>query len=294
MLIVDWGTTSLRIYKIREPGLVEEVIESRLGIMNVTNNDFSSVLSELLNPSDMNDQIVMFGMIGSKNGWHETPYVQAPTAVNELINHAQKYSWASDSESITPFWIMPGVKLEKSDGQVEVMRGEETQIIGFLETEPTFNGKIVLPGTHSKWIAIRDGYINDIRTYMTGDVYNAVLDSTILKYTTLQNCEPCTKSFLHGAELSSKKQSITNLMFQARSKVLNYEWDPSEATNYLSGLLIGHEVRQELASNEDIRIIGCGELSNRYSAIFSYLNHHADVIDQSVVSYCETTFKSLL
>ena len=62
MLIVDWGTTSLRIYKIREPGLVEEVIESRLGIMNVNNNDFSSVLSELLNPSDMNDQIVMVGM----------------------------------------------------------------------------------------------------------------------------------------------------------------------------------------------------------------------------------------
>ncbi len=169
---VDWGTTSARAYRIDAGGAVLETRAAPLGIQQVR-GDFAGALDALL--GDWRHESIprlACGMIGSRQGWIEAPYVECPAAAASLARGIVE----TPDRALT---IVPGLVDRDDEGVPDVMRGEETQIVGAVagDASPTL---AVLPGTHSKWAIARDGAIASFATYMTGEVYAVLREHSIL------------------------------------------------------------------------------------------------------------------
>jgi len=181
MLIgVDWGTTQLRAYLVGADGEVVARSRSSAGLANVANGGFEAALLDAI--ADLRGEaphapVLLSGMVGSRQGWVEAPYVAAPAGLDDLAAAVV----GLDAPSLGQVALVPGVAMGMDGGTLaDVMRGEETQVMGALDGLGRASGTLVLPGTHSKWVRARDGMIRNFRTYMTGDVYGAVGRHTIL------------------------------------------------------------------------------------------------------------------
>jgi 2-dehydro-3-deoxygalactonokinase len=173
---VDWGTSAFRAVLLDAAGNILDRRSGPHGIMTVTDGDFARVLStqigEWLNRARV--PVIMSGMIGSRQGWMEAPYVSAPAGLADLA--AALLPVPLDAADVR---IVPGVAVAATSMR-DVMRGEETQIFGALATSGATDGRFVLPGTHSKWVAVEGGRIAAFSTYMTGEIFAACRKHTIL------------------------------------------------------------------------------------------------------------------
>jgi 2-dehydro-3-deoxygalactonokinase len=168
MIAIDWGTSSLRAYRLDRAGAIVEKRSAPLGIMHVEGGRFAEALeSQVDDWLEAGDgPMVMSGMIGSRQGWKEAAYVECPAGAEQIGARLQPVSWGGGREA----WIAPGLSCRDPGGVPDVMRGEETQILGVLETLPKA-AWICLPGTHSKWVEVRDGRIHSFTTHMTGEAF---------------------------------------------------------------------------------------------------------------------------
>ena len=207
----DWGTTSLRAYLLGRDAQIIEKIEAQKGIMSVKDGDFEKVFEEIVGTwMDLYPTcpIVLSGMIGSRQGWLEAPYIECPAQLNQL---AKKLTVINLIRKRKVF-LVPGLTFKDEEGIPDVMRGEEIQILGSSSTVDQKEQLICLPGSHSKWVRVSCGNVIAFSTYMTGETYEAVRKNTILSKT----LEPDTwseEAFMSGVQYSKRNKNTSFLNF---------------------------------------------------------------------------------
>lgn len=269
---LDWGTSSLRAYRMGAKGRVLEQREASCGIMQLQSagdDAFEQAMDATC--GDWLDEapgvaLIASGMIGSAQGWRETPYVECPVKVEQLSAALTRISTRRGHD----LWLVPGVIQRGS--LPELMRGEETQVFGLLaeaDDEPLLIG---LPGTHSKWVAVESGQLASFHTFMTGEVHAALLGHTILGKTLVANPEPFdAAAFERGLYVarSAEGGGLLSTIFSSRSLVLTGELKGAGQADYLSGLLIGYELLAmaklyQPDPQQPIALVGSAVLCERY------------------------------
>ena len=243
---IDWGITSFRAYLMTRAGEVRDTVVKEAGILHVPDGDFDRVLVESVGPwlaQASDTPAIASGMIGSRQGWVEAPYVSCPAGVAEL---AAKLVPVSTRLGAT-LWLVPGIMHVEEDGTPDVARGEETQIIGSLDGEDTGEHLYVLPGTHTKWALVRAGRIIWFATFMTGEVFALLCEHSILGRL-MEGDRDDSQAFRRGLALAARKTpaggGLLRRLFSVRTLGLFGELPSTALRSYLSGLLIGSEIAE--------------------------------------------------
>ncbi|TNF20289.1 MAG: 2-dehydro-3-deoxygalactonokinase [Rhodobacteraceae bacterium] len=260
---LDWGTSSFRAALIGAEGRVLDRLAAPEGIMHVEGGRFEAAFTRLLAPWAQHAglPVLASGMITSRNGWVETPYAGLPAGEADLAAAMQVHR--TGEGRVVHF--VTGLATE-ADGAPDVMRGEETQIVGAVAAGIRA-GRFVMPGTHSKWVEVAQGRITGFSTWMTGDIFAALRDHTILK--ALMVAGPFhDEGFRLGVAAGlSAGSDLLHRLFHARSLPL-FDKIPAEASaDYLSGMLIGAEIAggsADLQAQGPVTIIGRDDLADRY------------------------------
>jgi 2-dehydro-3-deoxygalactonokinase len=260
LIAVDWGTSALRGARLDETGRVLEEKSAPLGILNVPNGDFAGIFASLFSDwmKPAGTVCLISGMAGSRQGWIEAPYVACPAGPDELKRHLH---WIEPGRIA----IVPGLS-DEQDEVPDVMRGEEVQIFGAMRLAGLSEGLLVLPGTHSKWATVRDGRVTGFRTCMTGEFYGLLSQHSILARTLEADAALDEAVFLRGVTRAGNDEGLLHNAFGARALALFGRLSPAESASYLSGLLIGEELRlQKLPAEGEVIAIGAATLTARYA-----------------------------
>ncbi len=272
MIAVDWGTSSLRAYRLDAAGDVLDQRSSATGLL-ACGGRFEAILAEHVD-GWADGAILMAGMIGSRSGWCEVPYTVCPAGLVEIAAGMREISAASLSGR--RIWIVPGVVHRSPQLPPEVMRGEETQLLGLAEhlvgTGPHW---VCLPGTHSKWVKLEDGRIQSLRTAMTGELYALLrrhsLLATMMPEPTGADVDD-EAAFARGVAASAGPGGLLHQLFGVRTLGIFAQLDGAQAPSYLSGLLIGHELRELLPGDAAVvNLVGAGHLTLRYARALGQL-----------------------
>ncbi|WP_068117311.1 2-dehydro-3-deoxygalactonokinase [Tropicimonas marinistellae] len=260
---VDWGTTSFRAYLLGTGGAILRRIELRRGILHVEEGDFEGFFRTHVGPwlTEYPLPVIVSGMITSRNGWIETPYVELPAGPEELAEKLTAHRLADGLE----IYFITGATALDATGAPDVMRGEETEIAGALDTGLT-DGLLVMPGTHSKWVKLSTGRIAAFETFMTGEVFAALRDATILGKL-MAGTEPAPEAFARGVRAGfASPGALLHRLFHARTLPLMGLLEEWETADFLSGLLIGTEIGAAIAGRDIdcVSIIGRSDLARRY------------------------------
>jgi len=272
MLAVDWGTSSLRIYRLDADGVVRDTRYSPKGILNIEDSAFGVTLDAEAGDWIANGEtpIVMSGMVGSRQGWVETSYVPCPAGIGDIASNLSEVNWNTHRA-----WIAPGLRCRRASGVHDVMRGEEVQIFGIADDLGAGEHCICLPGTHSKWVSVRDRKIDSFATHMTGEVFAILKEHSILGRTMTVDHFSET-AFLNGVARSSHPDGLLHHLFGVRAQVLSDELAAEETASYLSGILIGHELRSSTSDRGEIHLLGAAELTRLYALAASAM--HVDTV----------------
>ncbi|MCP3722168.1 2-dehydro-3-deoxygalactonokinase [Paraburkholderia sp. CNPSo 3272] len=266
LIALDWGTTSLRAYLFDAAGKVIATRVSTAGIMNLPvpaeEGGFDAAFDEACGvwlAQAPSLPVLAAGMVGSAQGWVQAPYVETPASAQALVAGIVRVRAACGAEvAVVPGVLEPGAL-------PNVMRGEETQIFGALgasrdEAEPQ-TALVGLPGTHAKWVVVEGERIARFYTFMTGEVYAALCAHTILGRTMKHPVEPDTAAFLRGVSVA-REQGCVGLLataFSTRTLGLTAQLAADEQPDYLSGLVIGHELAglEAALARRDVALAGC-------------------------------------
>jgi 2-dehydro-3-deoxygalactonokinase len=249
LIALDWGTSSLRAYLLGDGGMVLERRAQPLGILQVPDRDYDAVFRSIVGDwRARNPELpaLASGMIGSAQGWIEAPYASLPADVASVAQ-------ALATVPGTRLRIVPG--LAQRDGAPDVMRGEETQLFGALAESAALadGGVAVLPGTHAKWARLSRGRVVGFTTYMTGELFAVLSRHSILGRMAgaagrdVEQGAAFARGVRHARDVAG---GLANLVFSARSTVLVGDLPAEDSLDYLSGILIGDEVRAGLAAGD--------------------------------------------
>jgi len=266
IIALDWGTTSLRAWRLDREGNITETRNRGRGITAVPDGRFNEELHRLVGDwmtAYPEARLIACGMIGSKNGWREVPYAPCPA-------HAETLAAGITSLEVTggrELLLVPGVRFE-SQARTDVMRGEETQILGALADNAS--GLVVLPGTHAKWAHVKNGSVTDFSTYLTGELFSAVKTATLIG--TMVGA-PVSEALFSRAvrEALTDGAGLLNPLFALRADVLNGRYPESEVADRLSGLLIGTELKeafQRYGTPSALTLVGGDSLCRLYELAF--------------------------
>ena len=260
MIAVDWGSSNFRAFRMSDDGVILERRTSAAGVLSIQGGRFEETLFEQLGDwlEAGESRILLSGMVGSRQGLVETAYLQCPVGLADLAKAVVKVN-LDGMEAL----LIPGVATTDSYGVPEVMRGEETQAMGMLDACGGA-GIICVPGTHSKWINIADNAIASFITCMTGDVFSALRNGTILSRTMTVGNHMNNAAFLRGVARSADAGGLLHHLFSVRTLALMDDLAPSDSSSYLSGLLIGHEVRSVMPADAHVHLVGNAVLSSLY------------------------------
>lgn len=259
---VDWGASKLRVWIIDAAGEVLAELASDQGTSGLAPDAFEPVLLEMLQPylGDAPLPVICCGMVGAKQGWIETPYIAVPAAPPG----AKEAVRAKTCDPRLKVYIVPGMMQAKP---ADVMRGEETQIAGFLAEEPEFFGTLCLPGTHTKWVQVSAGEVVSFRTFMTGELFSVLTQRSVLDHS-MQAMGWSQEGFDGGvADGLSSPEQFSGRLFSLRAESLLNDVHPAEAEARLSGLLIGIELAGARGYwlGQDIALIGSADLTALYA-----------------------------
>jgi 2-dehydro-3-deoxygalactonokinase len=200
-------------------------------------------------------------MAGSKQGWVEAPYCACPAGRVEVGRQIIDI----DALPGARISIVPGLRDEHA-GVPDVMRGEEVQIFGAMALMDVDEGVFVLPGTHNKWATVKKGRVKGFRTFMTGEFYALLSQHSILARTLDANAPLDEAAFVEGVTRSDNGQGLLHNAFGTRTLALFERMPTQELASYLSGLLIGEELRtQSLHASGEVVLIGSPALTQRYT-----------------------------
>ena len=279
---VDWGTSSFRSWLMSADG--GAIAESRgsEGMLHCVGDGFAPVLYDHLAKLGAPDglPVLICGMAGARQGWREAPYLKTPTRLEALHEGAIRVDAPGDVR------ILPGIAQAQAD-RPDVMRGEETQLLGV--TAPDFTGLACIPGTHSKWIKIKQGHVVEFSTYMTGELFSVISQHSILAHAVEKDSSSGAASdpFREGlAAALAAPSGLTASLFRLRaSQLLGFE-QRNDGAARLSGLLIGTEIADVLHRHgtQSLRLIGAGQLGRLYEAALKAQGFHVTVVDAEEAS----------
>ena len=275
LVMVDWGTSSLRAAYARH----DQVLQTRhsdQGILKVPSGGFPSTLHDLCGDwlSEPEVLCLISGMAGSAQGWALAPYCPCPAGEAELAGHLH---WIEPGRLA----LVPGLSCEHPHAP-DVMRGEEVQILGVLQLHGLRDARLVLPGTHSKWVTVSAGRIEHFSTYMTGELYAVMRQHSILGRTLppMSSDEPLdAEHFDQGVQRSLQGGSLLHHLFGVRTLSLMERASPTALASYLSGLVIGEELHaQHLPPGSTVWVVGSAALQSRYHRALALLDVQAQAL----------------
>jgi 2-dehydro-3-deoxygalactonokinase len=239
LLACDWGTTNLRAWTLDAAGQVVARREFDLGVSRLAPGEaarrFEAEVQPALAAQDL--PAILCGMVGSNLGWTSAPYADCPAGLADLARNLVAVeahaAWVR---------IVPGVRCPGLAGAPDVMRGEETQLLGWIAGHPDrARGRHLVchPGTHAKWVVVEDGRIARFLTAMTGELFAVLSRHSVLR-SAGEADDPA--AFEAGLAAAGEGDGLAARLFTARSRVVG-GGQPAETTpGYLSGLLIGADV----------------------------------------------------
>ena len=266
LVAVDWGTSSLRGALIAPDG---EVLEERAlarGILSVAVGEFPAVFGssfgDWMKPGTL---CLISGMAGSRQGWREAPYCACPAGFGDIAAHLE---WVEPGRIA----IVPGLSIDQ-DGVPDVMRGEETQVFGALQLLGLNHARLVLPGTHSKWVTVTHGRVTDFSTWMTGEFYALLRQHSILaRMLPGEEPAPDAAAFEQGVTQALRGVGLLHTAFSTRTLSLFERMSRDRLPSYLSGLVIGEELKaQKLQTGESVVLMGAEALTARYEQALAQL-----------------------
>lgn len=299
MIAIDWGTSSLRGYLLDAGGKVLEQRRGSDGIL-ACQGRFAEVLSALID--GWAGPVLLSGMIGSRNGWVEQAYLPCPADTAALAQAMRSYDDLLPGRTL---WFVPGVSTGEQRGVLDasaskrhsvpdantdeqhgmpdigtgerhsvpdVMRGEETQLVGLIAALGDGEHVACLPGTHSKWAQIANGQLTGFATVMTGELYAVLRQHSILgKLMQDDHTELDGDAFLQGIDRSADPGGLSHHLFGARTLGLFDRLTATALPSYLSGLLIGHELREHRGGHAIVHLVGSPALAQRYALALQHL-----------------------
>jgi 2-dehydro-3-deoxygalactonokinase len=241
-IALDWGTSSFRAYLMNGDGTIQETIAAPHGILAVKDSAFDETLESHIGHWDKALPIMASGMITSRQGWVELPYVACPANLKSIAAAVHPHT----SKLGRRLFFVPGISTRNAQGIPDVIRGEETQVLGASQggTE-----HFVTPGTHSKWINVSNGEIKSFSTYMTGEVFALLKNHSILgRLMTGETSNPA--AFEQGVRTGLKDPAgFLHHIFSTRTFALFNEIPTDHLSSYLSGQVIGTEIAHAIAKN---------------------------------------------
>jgi 2-dehydro-3-deoxygalactonokinase len=264
VIAIDWGSSSLRAYRLGDDGAILDQRRADLGVLSCDGR-FADVLVRHLDGWD-DARIMMCGMVGGRGGWMEVPYVECPAGEHEIAAAIAPLENDSTLFADRDLRIVPGMIDRGSSPIADVMRGEETQIIGLLESLGEGVHTICLPGTHSKWVQVRDHAVSSVRTAMTGEAYALFRTHSVLARLMATEDPPFdAAAFDDGLQRSGDAGGLLHHLFGIRTAGLLGRLSDTQSPSYLSGLLIGHEIRAQAPRPPCVHLIGNDRLLTVYT-----------------------------
>lgn len=280
VLLADWGTTSRRAWLVDDQGGVVASVEDRRGMSTVEPGGWQAAFDDLKRSLGHAEPrlSLLCGMVGSRSGWREAPYLACPAALPDLFD---KLCWAVPGAIA----IVPGICTLR-EGSADVMRGEETQVLGAVADGLVARDSFAcLPGTHTKWVTVRGGQVEQFRTVMTGELF-ALLQagSTLAEHAS--GAVDAGPDFDAGVDRGLESGAPTADVFAVRAHALLGTGLIGNGAAYLSGLLIGADLRAGLAMSEQrtVEIIGTRELTALYAHALARAGRKARTVDGGVAA----------
>ncbi len=262
---IDWGSSSFRAYKFDEMGCVTDTVSSSAGIKTIVDQNFEVVLHSAIGHwLEAGDEVLLSGMITSRHGWIETPYLECPVKLERLYDNAVSHSLSHQVRAL----FLPGVCVRSP--AADVMRGEELQLYGALNHDEQV---VVLPGTHSKWASLSQGVLKEFRTVITGELFDLLRNQSLVGALATSD-QWVESSFVHGVREGYSSENIITRLFSARSSVLLEQLEANAVHSYLSGLLIGNEISEmdTMLNANPVMLVGSESLVASYLCAFNALS----------------------
>jgi 2-dehydro-3-deoxygalactonokinase len=260
MIAINWGSSNFRAYRLDLNGNVQAERTSGRGAATVPQDGFpDAIIAEVGDWIRAGEsRLLMSGMVGSRLGWKEAPYIQVPATFDQVASKVIRLE-----VDLVDARIVPGLIGMDESGVPEVIRGEETEMLG-AECAISDSRYLCLPGTHTKWVRMEDATIAAFTTSMTGDVFRAIRDGTILR-SVVPHIEFNQEAFLQGVARSIQPGELLHHLFGVRTLVLTGRMEEASSSSYLSGLLIGHDIKAMIRTREAVHLIGAPELCLLYA-----------------------------
>ncbi len=278
---VDWGTSSFRLWLIGKDDSVLAESRGNEGMTTAAKTGFSDVLASHLAKANAPESlpVIICGMAGAKQGWVEAGYVDVPASLSSILTGA--VSVPGQRRDVR---ILPGLA-QRDQARPDVMRGEETQLLGALGPQSTGSQAVCMPGTHSKWVHVKNGRVTGFSSFMTGELFDAISKHTILSHAIAgADQSPADEAAFESAVKAAydRPAMATNLFFTARSGQLLHGLTAAAAQAKISGTLIGLEIAgamSDAGTGVDITLVAAGRLQGLYEAAFKALSLSYNTID---------------
>lgn len=280
MIGVDWGTSSLRAYRLGADGGVLDRLDKPGGILTVAAGGFPAALTEAIGPwlAAGESRVLLCGMVGSRQGWVEAPYLRCPAGPAEIA--AATIPVPFEAAEVR---LVPGLTTEDTDGIPDVMRGEETKLVALADALGAAAATVCMPGTHSKWARLEGGRVITFATHMTGEVFAALSQHTILARTSTEGPEQ-PAAFARGVARARQGGGLLHQLFGVRTLHLMDRLEQAETRSFLSGLLIGHEIRAAAAGVARVELLAASGLAALYAEALRAFGVAAHVHDPDLVA----------
>ncbi len=278
---VDWGTSNLRAWGIDASGEAVFARSSPEGMGKLGRDDYPGVLQALLSELGAGPaEILVCGMAGARQGWLEAPYLDAPADLAQLAGSAVSPAVPGTEFSVR---ILPGVCL-RDPGAEDVMRGEETQLLGLSAMLPGFSGLVVMPGTHSKWALLDGTQLTRFSSAMTGEIFEVLKTHSVLRHSLQGELEGPDRDagFDAGLETGLEQPArLTATLFKVRAGSLLSGKSAPWCAGYLSGLLIGAEIggQRDWIGSAEVPLVGGTSLCQLYALAFDRLGARTRIVD---------------
>ncbi len=265
-IAADWGTSHLRVWGLKGEQVLHHAVSDQ-GMSSLTRDGFEPALLALVAawlPETQVTPVIVCGMAGSRQGWVEAPYRAVPcTPLGGPLAQAPCRDLRLSAH------VVPGLKQAKP---ADVIRGEETQVAGFLARNPGWDGVLCLPGTHSKWLHLSAGEVVSFQTFLTGELFALLSEASVLRHSVAGWADD---GFAEGvAQGMERPERLLARLFSIRAEGLLQDRDPAEARARLSGLLIGAELAaaKPYWLGQRVAIIGAERLTQHYAQALGTLS----------------------
>ena len=277
-IAVDWGTSHLRVWAMQGERVIAQAV-SQDGMSRTAGGDFQAALLALIKdwlPEKPVD-VIACGMVGARQGWVEAPYSAVPSEPIPVV----PFRVPNTDPRIRAF-VVPGLK---QNSPPDVMRGEETQIAGFLSAHQNWDGVICLPGTHTKWAQISAGEVVSFRTFMTGEMFDLLCGQSVLRHSIDDGWDEA--SFIDAvADTLSKPEQLAARLFGLRAADLLHGQSKNIAHASLSGFLIGAELAASRPYwlGQQLAVIGSESLTKAYATALQQQGALVETVDATATT----------